>query len=47
MTKVICALAAMLLLATLAAAQDNDDGAIKATALNYIEGWYEGMCCGS
>ena len=45
MKKFICALAAVLLLTTVTNAQSNandDDSAIKETALNYIEGWYEG-----
>ena len=45
MKKLICALAGVLLLATVTNAQSNsndEDAAIKATALNYIEGWYEG-----
>jgi hypothetical protein len=45
MKKVICALAGALLLTLIANAQtpsNDDDAAIRATALNYIEGWYEG-----
>jgi len=45
MKKLICALAAVWLLTAMTNAQTNandDNAAIKATALNYIEGWYEG-----
>jgi hypothetical protein len=45
MKKLICTLAGVLLLTAIASAQTNsndDSAAIKATALNYIEGWYEG-----
>jgi len=45
MRKLICTLAGVLLLTAIASAQTNsndDSAAIKATALNYIEGWYEG-----
>jgi hypothetical protein len=45
MKKLICGLAIGLLAAAIANAQTNssdDDAAIKVTALNYIEGWYEG-----
>lgn len=45
MKKVICALAGALLLTLLTNAQtpsNDDDAAIRATALNYIQGWYEG-----
>ena len=45
MKKLICGLAIGLLAAAMANAQTNssdDDAAIKVTALNYIEGWYEG-----
>ena len=45
MKKIICALAGLLLLTVLTNAQtpsNDDSAAIKATALNYIEGWYEG-----
>lgn len=45
MKKLICALAGVLLLTAITNAQTNandDSAAIKATALNYIEGWYEG-----
>lgn len=44
MKKLICALAVVLLLTAMTNAQtSNDDAAaIKVTALNYIEGWYEG-----
>jgi hypothetical protein len=45
MKKLICTLAGVLLLTTMTNAQTNsndDDAAIKTTALNYIEGWYEG-----
>ena len=45
MKKVICALAGALLLTVITNAQitaNDEDAAIKATALNYIEGWYEG-----
>ena len=45
MKKFICGVAVVLLLTAVTNAQSNandDDSAIKATALNYIEGWYEG-----
>jgi hypothetical protein len=45
MKKLICGLAIGLLAAAMANAQtssSDDDAAIKVTALNYIEGWYEG-----
>jgi len=45
MKKLMCAVAGLLLLTALTNAQsssNDDDVAIKATALNYIEGWYEG-----
>ena len=45
MKTFICALGIVLFAAALATAQTNssdDDAAIKVTALNYIEGWYEG-----
>jgi hypothetical protein len=44
MKVIICVLASILLLGNVAIAQEksDDDAAIKATALNYIEGWYEG-----
>ena len=45
MKRSIVVLAVAFLLATIAAGQTSstdDDAAIKATALNYIEGWYEG-----
>ena len=45
MKKLICTLAGVLLLTASANAQTNsndDAAAIRATALNYIEGWYEG-----
>src|SRR5438876_11102281 len=45
MKNLICALTAVFLLSVVAAAQDNpadDAAAIRTTALNYIEGWYEG-----
>jgi len=45
MKKLICALTGLLLLTALTNAQasaNDDDAAIRATALNYIEGWYEG-----
>jgi Putative lumazine-binding len=45
MKKLICAVAGLLLLTAITNAQTNasdDDAAIKITALNYIEGWYEG-----
>ena len=45
MKRSIFVLAVAFLLATIAAGQTSstdDDAAIKATALNYIEGWYEG-----
>jgi hypothetical protein len=45
MKKAIWALTMVLLLAGGAIAQEkssDDEAAIKATALNYIEGWYEG-----
>ena len=45
MKRSIFVLAVAFLLATIAPGQTSstdDDAAIKATALNYIEGWYEG-----
>ena len=44
MKTTICALAYLLLVAFIADAQTSGDesAAIKTTALNYIEGWYEG-----
>ena len=45
MKRSIFVLAVAFLLATIAVGQTSatdDDAAIKATALNYIEGWYEG-----
>ena len=45
MKTFICGLVIVLFAAAMANAQTNsgdDDAAIKATALNYIEGWYEG-----
>ena len=45
MKKVICSLGLALMLSSIATAQstsNDDDAAIKATALNYIDGWYEG-----
>ena len=45
MKRSIFVLAVAFLLTTVAAGQTSstdDDAAIKATALNYIEGWYEG-----
>src|SRR5438309_11496551 len=45
MKRSIFVLAVAFLLASTAAGQTpstDDDAAIKATALNYIEGWYEG-----
>jgi hypothetical protein len=45
MRLIICVVASVLLLANVAIAQEksgDDDTAIKTTALNYIEGWYEG-----
>jgi len=45
MKKLICVLIGVLLLTAVATAQTNandDEAAIKTTALNYIEGWYEG-----
>jgi hypothetical protein len=45
MKTLICALGVALLAAAVTHAQTNssdDDAAIKVTALNYIEGWYEG-----
>ena len=45
MKKFICGVAVVLLLTAVTNAESNandEDIAIKATALNYIEGWYEG-----
>src|ERR1051326_1032928 len=45
MKTFICGLVIVLFAAAMANAQTNsgeDDAAIKVTALNYIEGWYEG-----
>ena len=45
MKTFICGLGIVLFAAALTTAQTNssdDDAAIKVTALNYIEGWYEG-----
>lgn len=45
MKKVLCALAGAFLLTLITNAQtppNDEHEAIKATALNYIEGWYEG-----
>jgi Putative lumazine-binding len=45
MKKLVCTLAGVLVITAITSAQTNsndDSAAIKATAVNYIEGWYEG-----